>query len=113
MLKEGILPDVLRWREKGTDLRRKARGSGGSKPAENRVELHIWSNECKILSTKKNDVFTHVTKSFRVWSQGSVMLFWEGRIQYLLPRSKEDWYQREARQGETEDDLAIANCVQN
>ena len=45
--------------------------------------------------------------------QGSVLLFCEGRIQCLLPRSKEDWYQREARQGETEDDLAIANCVQN
>lgn len=90
---EGILPDnVLRWREKGTDLRHKARG----KPCGNPHLEHWMQHES-----------THVTESWRVWSQGSVMLFC--RIQYFLPRSKEDWYQSEARQAcETEDDLACS-----
>ncbi len=68
-VERGHLPDVLRWREKGTDLRRKARGSGGSKPAESRVEIHIWSNECKRKIQKKysKKIFTHVT-AWRVWS---------------------------------------------
>lgn len=90
---EGILPDnVLRWREKGTDLRHKARG----KPCGNPHLEHWMQHES-----------THVTESWRVWSQGSVMLFC--RIQYFFPRSKEDWYQSEARQAcETEDDLACS-----
>ena len=57
---EGILPDVLRWREKGTDLRHKARG----KPCGNPHLEHWMQHES-----------THVTESWRVWSQGSVMLF--------------------------------------
>ena len=77
---------------KKTDLRHKARG----KPCGNPHLEHWMQHES-----------THVTESWRVWSQGSVMLFC--RIQYFFPRSKEDWYQSEARQAcETEDDLACS-----
>lgn len=76
------MPHVLRWREKGTDLRHKAWGWGG-KCGENRVEIHIWSTECnmKVLMSLSLEEFG----------------------------AKEDWYQSEARQAcETEDDLACS-----